>query len=52
MLLSRMFSFIQFNKIQEPIYPPDAAPPGTSNRDYLQGYIANLLHGAFQNLQE
>ncbi|KAI5293858.1 Karyopherin transporter [Ascosphaera acerosa] len=52
MLLSRLFFFIQHNKIQEPIYPPDAAPAGTSNKVFLQGYVANLLHGAFQNLQE
>ncbi|KAI5296221.1 Karyopherin transporter [Ascosphaera atra] len=52
MLLSRMFYFIQFDKIQEPIYQPDQAPVGTSNREFLQGYIANLLRSAFQNLQD
>lgn len=52
MLLSRMFYFVESGKIQEPIYSQDQAPAGTSNKDYLQGYVANLLQNAFKNLQE
>lgn len=52
MLLSRMFQLIQCGKIQEPIYTADQAPIGTSNKDFLQEYLANLLKNAFNNLQE
>lgn len=52
MLLSRMFYFVQSGKIQDPIYSPEQAPPGTSNKDFLQEYVANLLQSAFKNLQE
>lgn len=52
MLLSRMFYFIESQKISEPIYTPDQAPAGTSNKDFLQQYVANLLQNAFKNLQE
>ena len=52
MLLSRMFYFIEAGKIQEPIYNPDQAPMGTSNKQFLQEYVANLLQNAFKNLQE
>ncbi|KAJ5248663.1 CRM1 C terminal-domain-containing protein [Penicillium chermesinum] len=52
MLLSRMFYFVEAGKIQEPIYTPDQAPVGTSNKDFLQEYVANLLQNAFKNLQD
>lgn len=52
MLLSRMFYFIESGKIQEPIYSPEQAPAGTSNKDFLQEYVASLLQSAFKNLQE
>jgi exportin-1 len=52
LLLSRMFYFVESGKIQEPIYSADQAPVGTSNKDFLQEYIANLLKNAFNNLQE
>lgn len=52
MLLSRMFYFVESGKIQDPIYSPEQAPPGTSNRDFLQEYVASLLQSAFKNLQE
>lgn len=52
MLLSRMFYFIESGKVQEPIYSPEQAPLGTSNKDFLQEYVANLLQNAFKNLQE
>jgi exportin-1 len=47
-----MFYFVESGKIQEPIYSTDQAPIGTSNKDFLQEYIANLLKNAFSNLQE
>ncbi|KUM57608.1 hypothetical protein ACN42_g9577 [Penicillium freii] len=47
-----MFYFVESGKIQEPIYSPDQAPAGTSNKDFLQEHIANLLKNAFSNLQE
>jgi exportin-1 len=52
MLLSRMFYFIEAGKIQQPIYTPEQAPAGPSNKEFLQEYIANLLQNAFKNLQE
>lgn len=52
MLLSRMFLFVESGKIQEPIYTAEQAPAGTSNKDFLQEYVANLLQSAFKNLQE
>lgn len=52
MLLSRMFYFIESGKVQEPIYAPEQAPLGTSNKEFLQEYVANLLQNAFKNLQE
>lgn len=56
MLLSRMFYFVQpadgtSPKIQGPIYQPDQAPAGTGNREFLTGFVANLLQNAFPNLQ-
>ncbi len=56
MLLSRMFYFVHpadgsQPKIQGPIYPPDQAPVGTSNKDFLASFVANLLQTAFPNLQ-
>ncbi|KAJ5995845.1 Exportin-1 [Penicillium waksmanii] len=52
MLLSRMFMFVESGKIQEPIYTAEQAPAGTSNKDFLQEYVANLLQSAFKNLQD
>lgn len=52
MLLSRMFYFVESGKIQDPIYSPEQAPPGTSNKEFLQEYVASLLQNAFKNLQE
>ncbi|KAK6583263.1 hypothetical protein PZA11_004339 [Diplocarpon coronariae] len=56
MLLSRMFYFVHpadgtAPKIQGPIYQPDQAPAGTTNKEFLGGFVANLLQGAFPNLQ-
>jgi len=52
MLLSRIFYFVELGKIQDPIYSPEQAPSGTSNKDFLQEYVASLLQNAFKNLQE
>lgn len=51
MLLSRMFYFIESGKITEPVYSPDQAPAGTSNKDFLSSFISTLLQNAFSNLQ-
>ena len=52
MLLSRMFYFVESGKIEGPIYSPEQAPPGTSNKEFLQEYVASILQNAFSNLQE
>ncbi|KAK5116681.1 Exportin-1 [Meristemomyces frigidus] len=51
MLLSRMFLLVGTNKIAGPIYNPDQAAQGTSNKDFLQNFVASLLSTAFPNLQ-
>jgi exportin-1 len=51
MLLAKMFWLVDSNKLQGPIYSPDLAPAGTSNRDFLRNFVGNLLATAFPNLQ-
>lgn len=51
MLLARLFWLVGANKISGPIYTSDQAAQGTSNRDFLQNFVANLLSNAFPNLQ-
>ncbi|CAF9913414.1 MAG: Exportin-1 [Gomphillus americanus] len=51
MLLARMFFFVEQGKITEPIYTPEQAQPGTSNKDFLRAFVGNLLQTAFPNLQ-
>lgn len=56
MVLMRMFYFVEpadgsAPKIQGPIYNPDQAAAGTSNKEFLANFVANLLRGAFPNLQ-
>ena len=51
MLLARMFYFIESSKVTEPIYTPEQANPGTSNKDFLRSFVGNLLQTAFPNLQ-
>lgn len=46
-----MFEFVETGKVALPIYQPEAAPAGTSNKEYLANYVRNLLHNAFSNLQ-
>lgn len=52
MLLARMFQLVESGKISEPLYTPEQAAPGTSNKQFVQQYTANLLQQAFQNLKE
>ncbi|KAK4549949.1 hypothetical protein LTR36_005250 [Oleoguttula mirabilis] len=52
MLLARMFWLVGADKIRGPIYADDSqAPPGTSNKEFLQNFVASLLSNAFPNLQ-
>ncbi|KAI0541692.1 CRM1 C terminal-domain-containing protein [Xylaria digitata] len=55
LLLMRMFYFVlpadgTAPKIQGPVYI-DQAPAGTSNKDFLAGFVGQLLRNAFPNLQ-
>ena len=51
MLLARMFQLVENGTITEPIYSPEQAQQGTSNKDFLRDFVANLLQNAFANLQ-
>jgi exportin-1 len=51
MLLARMFFLIDSGKIDAPIYSENEAPLGTSNKDYINGFVTALLERAFSNLQ-
>ncbi|KAL8944857.1 MAG: hypothetical protein Q9216_000147 [Gyalolechia sp. 2 TL-2023] len=51
MLLARMFYLVESGRISEPVYTPEQAPAGTSNKDFLRGFVGNLLQRAFANLQ-
>ncbi|KAK4241098.1 CRM1 C terminal-domain-containing protein [Achaetomium macrosporum] len=55
MLLMKLFYFVHpadgtQPKIQGPIYQPDQAQPGTSNREFLGNFVSTLLQNAFTNL--
>ncbi|KAK5134269.1 Exportin-1 [Meristemomyces frigidus] len=51
MLLARMFWLVGHDKIRGPIYDDSQAQPGTSNKEFLQNFVASLLSNAFPNLQ-
>ncbi|KAF2086080.1 hypothetical protein K490DRAFT_45014 [Saccharata proteae CBS 121410] len=51
LLLAKLFWLVESGKLQGPIYTPDLAPEGTSNRDFLKNFVGNLLVNAFPNLQ-
>lgn len=51
MLLAKMIWLIDSDKLREPIYNAAEVGAGTSNKDFLEGYIQNLLKNAFPNLQ-
>ena len=46
-----MFWFIESGRIAEPVYSPDQAQAGTTNKQFLTEFIGNLLQTAFPNLQ-
>ena len=46
-----MFFFVECGKISEPVYTPEQAAAGTTNRQFLTDFIGNLLQSAFPNLQ-
>ncbi|KAK7897253.1 Karyopherin transporter [Exophiala xenobiotica] len=52
MLLARMFQLVEANKISQPLYQNGQAAPGTSNKQFVTEFTANLLQTAFSNLQE
>jgi exportin-1 len=57
MVLMKLFYFVHAAdntppKIQGPIYAPDQAQPGTSNKEFLGNFVVNLLRNAFPNLQQ
>jgi exportin-1 len=51
MLLARLFWLVGADKIRGPIYSAEQAQQGTSNKDFLQNFVAQLLGNAFPNLQ-
>lgn len=50
MLLARMFLLVASGKPEGPIYTAEQGSPGTSNREFLSTFVANLLSNAFPNL--
>ncbi len=51
LLLLKMFWLVETGKLQGPIYGPELAQAGTSNRDFLRTFVQNLLANAFPNLK-
>ena len=51
MLLARMFFLVESGRISDPVYTPEQAPAGTSNKDFLRSFVGDLLQRAFANLQ-
>ncbi|KAL9613997.1 MAG: hypothetical protein Q9167_001477 [Letrouitia subvulpina] len=51
MLLARMFYLVESGRISDPVYTPEQAPAGTSNKEFLRNFVGNLLQRAFTNLQ-
>ncbi|SCW00802.1 LAFE_0C12310g1_1 [Lachancea fermentati] len=52
MLLMKLISLVEENKIAVPVYKPGEAPEGTSNQIYLANYMANMLSNAFPHLSQ
>lgn len=50
LLLIRLISLVEDNKISVPLYAEGEAPEGTSNQVYLNEYLANMLGNAFPHL--
>jgi exportin-1 len=51
-LLAQLIHLVEDNVIDEPLYTPDQAPPGTTNGAYLKQYLGTLLSSVFKNLQQ
>lgn len=51
LLLARLFWLVGADKIRGSIYSSEQAQQGTSNKDFLQNFVAQLLGNAFPNLQ-
>ncbi|CAR21878.1 Importin N-terminal domain-containing protein [Lachancea thermotolerans] len=52
LLLMRLISLVQENKIAVPLYQPGDVPEGTTNQLYLANYLAGMLNGAFPHLSQ
>ncbi|CCE61572.1 hypothetical protein TPHA_0A04970 [Tetrapisispora phaffii CBS 4417] len=52
LLLMKLISLVEENKITVPLYKPGSATENTSNQDYLHQYLANLLGNAFPHLSK
>ncbi|AET37825.1 exportin CRM1 Ecym_2068 [Eremothecium cymbalariae DBVPG len=52
LLLMKMISLVQDNKIPVPLYKAGEAPEGTTNQVYLANYMANMLSSAFPHLTQ
>lgn len=50
LLLMKLISIVEENKIGVPLYSQGEAPEGTSNQVYLNEYLANMLGNAFPHL--
>lgn len=50
LLLMKLISLVEEDKIRTPIYAEGDAPPGTSNQVYLNEYLGNMLGNAFPHL--
>lgn len=52
-LLARMFSLVELNLVQTPLYDPtQMSDPNISNAIFLREYCANLLKTAFPHVQK
>ena len=52
LLLMRLISLVQENKISVPLYQAGEAPEGTTNQLYLANYMAGMLNSAFPHLSQ
>lgn len=50
LLLMKLISLVQDNRIPVPLYKPTEAPEGTTNQVYLANYMSNMLGNAFSHL--
>ncbi|SCV02210.1 LANO_0F15984g1_1 [Lachancea nothofagi CBS 11611] len=52
LLLMRLISLVQENKIAVPLYQSGDIPEGTTNQLYLANYMAGMLNSAFPHLSQ